>query len=248
MVKSRERRMRQARWSITGFIILLALTALSCDLSELSREPPLPTPAPVIDTIVFNVPFYSTPLEPGGSVPGTRLHYVGRRDDGYEVTIDGLATIKRAGDSFTWSGILAPGVFARYQLRLAPTILGRLVAAGQVELAVLYPNPVEMTRVEVGSTPYYFDNVPVQYLVPVGSAIPGTTITYQGETEQGSWFTGMAGHPYRLAGDSLIWIGRLRDNVTIRYNLRVVRAERNGVRLAGTIEIWIMPRPPLAAP
>jgi hypothetical protein len=234
--------MQTVQRSLFGLVLLLALTALACDLPGFREDPTPAAPVPLGDTISFNVPFFSVSLEPGAMVPGTRLQYFGRRDDGYDVLIDGLPAFKRTGDSFSWNGIVAPGVYGRYHLRLATTLLGRLVAAGPVELFILFPNPVELPTLEVAGAPYYFDKIPVQYLVPQGGAIPGTTITFQSQTEEGAWLSG-AGHPYRAPGDSVVWVGRLRDNVTTRYNLRVVRVERNGLRLVGEVELWVAPLP-----
>jgi hypothetical protein len=234
--------MQKVQRTLFGLGLLLALTVLACDLPGLRQDPTPAAPVPLGDTISFNVPFYSVGLEPGATVPGTRLLYIGPRDDGYDVLMDGLPAFKRSGDSFSWNGIVAPGVYARYHLRLATTLLGRLVAAGPVELFILYPNPVELPTLEVAGTAYHFDRVPVQYLVPQGGAIPGTTVIFQSQTEEGAWLSG-AGHPYRAPGDSVVWVGRLRDNVTIRYNLRVVRIERSGLRLVGEVELWVASRP-----
>jgi hypothetical protein len=231
-------------WSVFGLALLLGLAALACDLPRLQREEPTPVaPEPLGDTMSFSVPFYSVRLDPGATVPGTRLQYVRPREDGYDVVMDGFPAFKRAGDSFSWNGIVAPGVYGRFHLRLATTLLGRLVAAGPVDLYILYPNPVELPNLDIAGAPYHFDRIPVQFLVPQGGAIPGTTIAFQSQTDEGAWLTG-AGHPFRAPGDSVVWIGRLRDNVTARYNLRVVRVERNGLRLLGEVELWVAPRVP----
>jgi hypothetical protein len=234
--------MRGVDRSLFALAILLVLTALACDPPRLGRDPtPIP-PATPGDTMSFNVPFYSVGLEPGATVPGTHVQYVAPRDDGYDVLIDGLPAFKRSGDSLPWNGVVAPGVYGRYHLRLATTLLGRLVAAGPLELYVLFPNPIELPTLDVAGAPYHFDNIPVQYLVPPGGSIPGTTVIFQSQTEEGVWLSG-AGHPFRAPGDSVVWIGRLRDNVTVRHNLRVVRVERGGLRLAGAVELWVATRP-----
>jgi hypothetical protein len=75
----------------------------------------------------------------------------------------------------------------------------------------------------------------------VGQTIPGTTLVYAGETDQGAAFSGTAQYPYRALGDSLIWLGQLRGNVYVRHNLRVVTYSANSLTLGGTAEIWVVP-------
>ena len=95
-----------------------------------------------------------------------------------------------------------------------------------------------------------FSNVVVNYTVPVGYQIPGTTMTYEGieARGQGGQLTdfarlgGTAGYPYLAFGDSLVWVGKLLDNVYIRYNLRVTSMTDEALRLTGTAELWVLPK------
>jgi hypothetical protein len=79
--------------------------------------------------------------------------------------------------------------------------------------------------------------------VAVGQTIPGTTLVYAGETDQGAAFTGTSQYPYRALADSLVWLGQLRNNVYVRHNLRVVAFNANSLSLAGTAEVWVVPAP-----
>ena len=47
-------------------------------------------------------------------------------------------------------------------------------------------------------------------------------------------------YPFFAVEDSLIWVGKLREEVTVRYNLRVNRMDDYGLHLAGTAELWVM--------
>ncbi|MEW5989068.1 MAG: hypothetical protein AB1791_20775 [Chloroflexota bacterium] len=222
--------------------LLLAFTTLACAVPLIGgpAETPVP-PTPMGDTLPFIVPLYSITLDPGDTVPGTHLTYVGQRDDAYDVTIDGLTATKRSGDSFIWRGVIGPGVVAKYNLRIGTAVRGRLLAAGPVELSVLSPTPVELSEIPLADNALHYQNIAVQYVIPQGRAIPGTTLVYEGTAEEGVRLSGINGYPYRALGDSLIWIGQLREGSVIRYSLRVASVDEPGLQLVGTAELWVTP-------
>lgn len=229
-------------------LALLALPALACstaDLPVVGQPTVEPTPTLPGDTLTLTVPIYTYNLQEGETIPGTQLTYVGPNGDAFDVLIDGLPAVKRIGDSFIWSGIVGPGVFANYNLRLTTNVLGGLPVAGPVVLVVLSPTPVETGSLPTDPPRLRFGEIGVNYLVPVGREVPGTTLTYQGlsqPNEGGSslgLLTGGQGYPYLATGDSLVWTGRLRDNVYIRYNLRAASVTAENLRLLGTAELWI---------
>jgi hypothetical protein len=145
------------------------------------------------------------------------------------------------GDSFTWRGIVAAGVLARYNLRLSPTFVSdSLLVGGPVELFVFNPIAVELPNTDATSgAVLHYDNITIDFSVPKGSNIPGTTLVFEGQTDQGAQLSGTTQHPYRAQGDSLIWIGRLRGNVIIRYNLRTTAISDESLRLIGTADLWV---------
>jgi hypothetical protein len=77
--------------------------------------------------------------------------------------------------------------------------------------------------------------------------VPGSTIVYettvtQGEGQQATELarlSGTSGYPYLALGDSLVWTGRVRENVYVRYSMRVTTLNEYGLRLSGTAELWI---------
>ena len=76
-----------------------------------------------------------------------------------------------------------------------------------------------------------------------GRRSPGLGSLDQGEGDQQSQLaqlSGMSGYPYLALGDSLVWTGRLRENVYIRYSLRVTGLSEDGLRLAGTADLSII--------
>lgn len=234
------------RWAGWFLGTVLLLVTLACSLPTASLPGSGPTPTPVGDTLQFNLPLYRAGVPPGENVPGTRLGYLGTADSGgYRVSIDGQELVKQTADSFFWSGVLAPGVFGNYNLRIAAEGLGELQVAGPVELFVLDFVPAEVDTIPASDSflPYRF--IPISYRVPVGWQVPGSTVTYLGSIEQGGNTLAQfvnGGVPLTLAlGDSVLYTGSLRDNVYIRYNLRLSRIDADEARLDGTADLWVQP-------
>ena len=229
-----------------AFAVLL-FSILGCVLDEFADTPTV-TPSPqnvgAGDYLTYSAPTYNITLSAGQTVPGTRLQYINRTDQVYNVTVDGQPLTRQGGDSLPWHGVVAPGVFGKYNLRITPSLgIDSLIAAGPVELIILNPIPTEIPDLPATTADaYYYSGILVAETVPTGQAIPGTTLVYAGETNQGAAFSGTTQYPYRALGDSLIWLGQLRDNVYVRHNLRVLTYSADVLRLGGTAEIWIIPR------
>lgn len=219
-------------------IVLLVGTTLACGVPGLNPAPtPPPEATPEGDTLFLNAT-YRAPLEAGAAIPGTRIVYVQTVNDLHEFTIDGLQAYRQPGDSLTWRGIVAPGVFGDYRLRLRSDFLGRLEAEGQVELAILNPAPVEVPPTQTPAAAIHVRGITANYYVPQGARIPGTTLIFEGLQNDLAELSGTAGYPFFAADDSLLWSGQLRENVYIRYDLRIASLDEEGLALSGTAEIW----------
>jgi hypothetical protein len=189
--------------------------------------------------IFFTAP-YNVPLQPGTYIPGTQIGYIQSAGDLHELLIDNLRAYRQIGDSITWNGIIAPGVHGNYRLHLQGSFGGALQAEGEVRLSVLNPTPVEIPPTSTPLGTIVFSGIPVTYVVPEGSRLPGTTLVYEGERNGVAELSGTASYPFFAVEDSLFWVGKLRDEVTVRYNLRVNRMDTYGLHLAGTAELWVM--------
>ncbi len=235
--------MRHSIKSLTGFLLILLLPALACTIPGTGSEAPAVTPTPSGDSMKFLIPAYTVTLEPGDTVPGSQLQYVGKTGDLHDVKIDGETAQKRVGDSFIWNGIVAPSVFANYNLRLAPDFLGPLPVAGPVEVTVLNPLPTPLNAMPEWPNAIRYNNIVLAHNVPAGWTIPGTTLVYEGVSKQGeiesAQLSGLLGHPLFALGDSITWIGSLQDNVAIRYTFRVVNFSENSLQLGGTAELLV---------
>ena len=250
-------KMKSQVWAIPCLFFLLMLPVLACSTPAIpdipfigpsgTATPDLP-PTPVSDTLSFLVPAYAINLDPGETVPGTRLTYIGRSGDAFEASIDGLTATKRTGDSFFWSGVVAPGVYGNYNLRLTTSLFGGLPVAGPVELIIFNFEPFELVSTDDPDARLHYSNLIMDYTVPVGVAVPGTTLTFEGLETQGignqsgklAHFSGLLGYPNIAVGDSLVWMGRLRENVIVRYNLRALSFDERNIHLVGTGDIWIL--------
>ncbi len=81
--------------------------------------------------------------------------------------------------------------------------------------------------------------VPVLYWVDRGKAIPGTTLTYQGKTDQGALLGGVEGYPYRKTADSILWEGRLRDRVWLQLEGRTGLFDDDRLQVLGLATVWV---------
>lgn len=229
---------------------LLLLTAAVAGCSLFNRLPPIlatatpaPEPTPLGDMVQFLVPGYRVDLQQYQTAPGTRLQFTEKVGDAFRVSIDGKFAEKRAGDSFPWRGIVAPGLFGEYDLSLLPTRDNSLSANGRVTLMVLSPQPVEAALPQRNQTPLVFRGIAVDELVPLGRVVPGTTLVFEAQTADGVRFSGTQTLADYRVGDSLVWRGLLRDNIFVDFSLKVVGVETHGLRLTGTAVLTAFPAP-----
>lgn len=226
--------------------MLLALLLAGCNLSGNAGPPtltPPPAPTPTGSTLFFNAP-YNIALPPETRVPGTGIFYQGPQNDVYLFTIQGLQAFKRVDDTINWNGIIAPGVVGNYnlQLKLNSNISpAQLYATGPVRVGIMNPLPREVPLDSMPSSLAWFDNIRIDYVVPQGEQVPGTTLVFQGIQDNTAYLTGGTGYPYFPLGNSVIWFGRLTDRVLVRYDLRVSRLDEIGLGLTGTARLWLTP-------
>lgn len=227
-----------------AILTALLLTSSSCALLPSGPDPDTtPTDLSTDDVLTYRVPVNVITLEPGETIPYTQLTFVEHEGNLFKVLIDNQPAEKRVWDSFRWRGVIAPGVSAKYDLRVAPTFSQEnMLAGGTIEIGVFSPIPVELESNPPSTDEViHFANILVDYRVPLGTELPGTTLTYEGSREDGAELNGVGGYPYRAVGDSIVWLGRLRDNVIARYSLRIVSIKEESLRLIGTAELWITP-------
>ncbi len=233
------------------FLLLFTAVTTACSGVDLSgvNVPGLglgasPTVTPVGDYLTLEIPAYTASLAPGERVAGAQMQYLGKSPDGgYRVIIDGQELVKQTGDSLIWSGVIGPGALATLNLRVTTSVLGELPVAGSVKLHILYPEVLELAAIPTLPDARYFNNIVINYTVPAGQPIPGTTLVYEGVTQQAgidlAQMNNGSRQTWHAVGDSLVWAGKLRDNVYARYNLRIISFNENSLQVGGLAEIWI---------
>jgi hypothetical protein len=185
---------------------------------------------------------YAGPIEVsvdrGEYLPGTDIQYVGKTEQGAQVSIGGQDAIKKLGDSLDWRGDMASGVSVDQTLRVALITDESLHNVGTVRVIVTNPQ-VEPGPVNQSAPVHY--KLPVGYHVETGSTIPGTTLTYRGKTDEGAELGNVEGYPYRKIGDSITWQGKLRQGVWLELGLRTMLVTDDQLDVVGTADLWIVP-------
>jgi len=186
-------------------------------------------------TLTYQLPTKLT-VPAGSALPGTDIRYERMVKDGARVTIKGQSALKRKGDSLDWSGSPIDGVTVDLKLRVAWHTEEELHLVGTVKVVIKEPRPRTEPIVTSSAIKYVG---PVAYGIGKQAAIPGSPVTYEGETPEGAKLGGMEGYPYRKTGDSILWEGAVRDDVYARLDVRVLQFDEKGLRVGGLVTLWI---------
>lgn len=211
-------------WSVLSALGLLFLLSLACRPGKPSE-------------LVYLAP-YETGIKAGTDLPGTPIHYVGLSDRGAEVIVAGQRAFKQKGDSLDWHGSPAEDIVLDLSLRVLWFDEEALHVVGTARVTVWDPAP-EAAPIRTDSPIEY--NAPVTYGVSRGDLIPGTRIEYLGRAEEGAELGGLNGYPYRKIADSIVWEGKLKEDVFLRLNVRVLFITEDSLRVGGVATIWIAP-------
>lgn len=208
----------RSRHASLRWLLLLLLLPAGCTRSDQN-------------TLRFSGPTEAS-VEAGQALPGTAVRYVRETPDGAEFSIDDQRAIKKVGDFVGWKGFLGRDFEANLGLRLVYFSADKAQLAGSADLTVYNPRPAAGPFPEKPVIAY---RVPATYSVERGATIPGTTLIYEGKTEQGARMGGLppGDYPYRQTADSLVWMGRVNDGALLRLDLRVVVFTEQRLQLAG---------------
>ncbi|MFN2225614.1 MAG: hypothetical protein ACK2UY_04895 [Anaerolineae bacterium] len=211
----------------TAFVLLVLLLAASACGTEDWHE-----------RLVYTGPI-EIGIESGSFLAGTDIQYLGETDQGAQVIIGGQQATKRIGDSLEWAGEMVPGVMVNLSLRIVFVTQDTLQTAGTVRVTVEGAEPV-VEDIDMSAVVHYV--LPVVYRVERGAAIPGTTITYEGQEDEGARLGSIEGYAYRRVGDSILWQGRLLPGVWLDLTLRTALITEGQLDVVGTADVWIRPQ------
>ena len=181
---------------------------------------------------------YSGPLnvtlKKGETLPLTTITYIGLGPQGAEVLIEGQKAVKQRGDSLDWEGTPLPGVELKIRTRIISFDSAALRSVGIFTVNVSEPLPSPAPSPPKAAFKF---TAPVGYKVKRGEEVPGTTLKYIGKDQEGARFEGLEGYPYRKTGDSLVWTGKLKEELYLVLNVRVLHFDEEAITLSGTAEI-----------
>lgn len=212
-------------WIIVAVLSTLLLLTTGC--LRRSKENP--------SELAYSLPTTIT-IPKDGQLPGTDIRYQGMDDDGAHVLINGQQALKRRGDSLDWKGQFQEGVDADLNLRVLWYTEDSLHLVGTAKIAIQDINPRPVSIVTTSPIKY---SGPVAYSLAKGAVIPGSTLTYEGTSDDGAKLGGISGYPYRKEGDSIVWEGELRPGVYSELSLRVVQYDDRSMRVVGIVTLWI---------
>lgn len=174
----------------------------------------------------------------GETLPGTDVVYSAYGEDGAVFLLGGQRALKRQGDSLTWAGEPVAGAKVKLDLRVAWYNEESVHLAGTAQVTVTGVSPQAVSL--VAESPIKYSGA-VAYSLAKGALIPGTWLSFEGQHEQGAELGGLpeGDYPYRRVGDSVLWEGRLRDDVYVKLELRVIQYNERTLRVGGTVTLWL---------
>lgn len=204
------------------------------DLSGLSL-PEIGTPPGAIN---LNGPTAET-IEVGNTIPGTDIMLLAITSDGAEFQIAGLRSLRKTGDSLDFDGTWPQLPDVSYSMRLRIFYVGttNVRAAGVHRLIVPNIAPqVAPANMQLGGYQLKFSFVDN---VNLNEAIAGTTLIYAGQNDRGGIINGLPEGTYNFfkVGDSLRWVGLIRNNIAADYNIRMILYGDSNAQMGGTVTV-----------
>ena len=214
----------------------LGLGELADQFSDMDLTlPDITTPPGAIN---FNGPT-AVNVGVGETIPGTDIKLSAVNSDGAEFEIAGLRSLRKIGDSLDFDGSWPQLPDVSYTLRLRIFYVGSesVRAAGVHRL--LIPNVAP--QVATGNQQLGGFQLKFSFLdnVNLNEAIAGTTLVYAGEDSRGGIINGLPQGTYNYfkVGDSLSWIGLVRNGIGAQYDLRMIFYTASNAQLGGTVTV-----------
>ena len=177
-------------------------------------------------------------LEPGEAIPGTDMRLTRGGADGAEFEIAGMRAVRRLGDSLDFDGPWPGMSGVSYHLRLRVyRLTDNSVRAAGVQRVVVENVQPQAAAVTLPGDALRF---PITVAANAGGEFPGLTLGYVGQdATRGAQLRGLPDgeYPYRKIGDSVEWQGRVRADIAIEYQLRMLYYQSGNARIGGVVLI-----------
>ncbi len=220
-------------------LFLVFLFALFISLNACSNLPIIGGGAPTPSRQISYDGAVTLNVRAGETLAGTTIAYQGKAPDGRAImSINGLQALKATADSVKWSGALVLFSLVDMNLRVVTYDETNMTLAGTIRIVVQEPNP---TPAQPSANPMASFIIPVTYTVNKNSILPGSTVGYIGSSTGGAEFSNLDQFPFRERFDSVVWQGRLRERIAVRYDLRVLDFNTDRVILGGTANVMFEP-------
>ncbi|MFN8445768.1 MAG: hypothetical protein U0175_33570 [Caldilineaceae bacterium] len=175
----------------------------------------------------------------GESIPGTNIKLTAINDQGAEFEIAGLRSLRKIGDSLDFDGTWPQFPDVSYTMRLRIFYIGSssVRAAGVHRLLIPDIAPqVAAANLQLGGYQLKFSFVDN---VNLNESIAGTTLVYAGEDSRGGIINGLPAGTYNFfkVGDSLSWIGLVRNQIGAQYDLRMIFYTASSAQIGGTVTV-----------
>ncbi len=191
-------------------------------------------PTTVSNQIVYDGAL-SVSIKNGQTLAGTNLGYEGKSTDGRALLIiGGEQAPKSTADSVNFVGSPVAGTQLKLNTRVGTYDNTTINLIGTVHILVLDPQPQAGDLAPEAITAF---GIPVQYSVNKNEFVPGSTVQFLGQTQEGAQFSGVGQYPYRQQFDSVVWIGHLRDKIGVRLDLRLLNSSDDSATLVGTAQV-----------
>jgi hypothetical protein len=211
------------------------LSQIGVDLPSLEELPALRAEP---GTVLLRGP-YEVRVRLGERIPGTDIELVSVNELDAEFRIAGMRSVRTIGDSLqfdgAWPGLEESAYYVR--LRIYRIDDNSVRAAGVHQLQVRDVQPT-LADIDTSAEAMRF---PIADSAAMDTSIADTTFVYAGMDDRGAEISGLPADTYSYfnVGDRIRWEGRLRSDLPVRYNMRVLFYDADSVQVGGVALVYL---------
>ncbi|MEM8860345.1 MAG: hypothetical protein AAGD96_18615 [Chloroflexota bacterium] len=231
--------------SVFSFLaFVLPFFIAGCVLGEPIEPTAVPSVTPPGDMLSLTTANYTYTLVENQQIPGTKITYRSRDGDNIFIDIDQQAAVRRIGDTLTGTQLMVPGAHVHYNLRLISAAFSNPYVFGPVTITIFNPQPLELTNLtEPPPATIVYEGIGIDFRVPPGRMLPGSSVTFLGVDDLGARLGGTAQYPSLPEQNSFVWTGRLSNHAIIRYDLTAVSVLPDELQMRGEAKLYLYKNP-----